>query len=283
MASNTKNENENENVEKHKTITFEGREIHYREEGREHRDTVVLLHGFLQNLAVWSSYTLTYMHSMHVVAIDLPGHGYSATYSDVHTMDFMANAVKTVLDKIGVEQCVIVGHSMGGYVALAFADRYRYMLKGLALINSHAMADDENKRRLRDEVCHQASQNRAGYIVDFITNLFYDKNRQYLCGEIKELRDQSLETTLTGIVAAQRGMKVRTSRIGVLAALTCPVLFVYGKKDERIDMEIGLSQAMLPTKSEVLMLDGVAHMSFLEEREYVKRRLGDFVHQCYTN
>lgn len=269
-------------MEKHKTIHFEGHEIHYREEGREHKETIVLLHGFLQSLAVWSSYTLTYMREMHVVAIDLPGHGYSATYSDVHTMDFMANAVKAVLDELEVEQCVMVGHSLGGYVALAFADRYRYMLKGLALINSHAMADDENKRRLRDEVCRQVYQNRAGFIVDFITNLFYEKNREYLCSEIKELRDQCLETKTEGIVAAQRGMRVRTSRIAVLAAIPCPVLFVYGKKDERIDMEIGLSQAMLPAKSEVLMLEGVAHMSFLEEREYVKRRLGDFVHQCYT-
>ena len=90
-------------MEKHKVIMFENRELHYRDEGREHPQTLVLLHGFLQNLNVWSSFTLTYMRYMRVITIDLPGHGYSATYSDVHTMDFMANAVKAVLDEAGVE------------------------------------------------------------------------------------------------------------------------------------------------------------------------------------
>lgn len=269
-------------MEKHKTVMFEGRELHYRDDGREHHDTVVLLHGFLQNLNVWSSFILTYMRNMHVVAIDLPGHGYSSTYSDVHTMDFMAQAVKTVLDDANVEQCVMVGHSLGGYVALAFADRYSYMLKGLSLMHSHAMCDTPEIRLRRDEVCHQVHLNRAGFIVDFITGLFDESKREYLATDIKELKDQCLETREEGILAAQRGMKVRTSKVKTLTSLSVPVLFVYGKNDPRIPLELGLSQAMLPHRSEVLMMDGVAHMSFMEEREYVKRRLCDFVHQCYT-
>ncbi len=269
-------------MEKHKTILFEGREIHYRDDGRENPYTIVLLHGFLQNLSVWSSFTLTYMRHMHVISIDLPGHGYSATYSDVHTMDFMANAVKAVLDTAGVEQCVLVGHSLGGYVALAFADRYRYIVRGLALLHSHAMADDEKTRLYRDEVCRQVHLNRAGFIVDFITRLFDESKREYLAQDIKELRDQCLETREEGIIAAQRGMKIRTSRINVLSNLDVPMLFVYGKNDTRIPVEVGLSQALLPHRAEVLVLDNVAHMSFMEDREYVKRRVCYFVHQCFT-
>ena len=269
-------------MEKHKTILFEGREIHYRDDGREHSETVVLLHGFLQCLDVWSSFTLSYMRHLRVITIDLPGHGYSATYSEVHTMDFMANAVKAVLDACGVEQCVMCGHSMGGYVALASADRYRFMLKGFALLHSHAMADSAETRSRRDDVCRQVHQNRAGFIVDFITNLFDESKREYLAQDIMELRDQCLETREEGILAAQRGMKVRTSRVPLLANLDVPVLFVYGKNDKRIPVEVGLSQAMLPHRSEVLLLDDVAHMSFMEDREYVKRRLSDFVHQCYN-
>ncbi|MCR4816084.1 MAG: alpha/beta hydrolase [Bacteroidales bacterium] len=268
-------------MEKHKIVMFENRELHYRDEGRDNPRTIVLLHGFLQNLDVWSSFMLTYMRHLRVITIDLPGHGYSATYSDVHTMDFMANAVKCVLDHAEVEKCVLAGHSLGGYVALAFASRYGYMLNGLALIHSHAMSDNEEKRRQRDEVCHQVHLNRAGFIVDFITNLFDESKREYLAQDIKELRDQCLETREEGILAAQRGMKVRTSRIQTLARLQVPVLFVYGKNDRRIPVEEGLSQAMIPHKSEVLLLDNVAHMSFMEERDYVRTRLFDFVNQCY--
>ena len=269
-------------MERHKVISFENRELHYRDEGRGNTETLVLLHGFLQNLAVWSSLTLSYMRHMRVITIDLPGHGYSDTYSDVHTMDFMANAVKAVLDDAGVERCTMAGPSLGGYVALAFATHYSYMLNGLILLHSHAMSDSEDKRQQRDEVCRQVHQNRAGFIVDFITNLFDESKREYLASDIKELRDQCLETREEGIIAAQRGMKVRTSRLPTLCNLASPVLFIYGKNDPRIPLELGLSQATLPHKAELLLLDGVAHMSFIEEREYVKNRIQNFVHQCYT-
>ena len=269
-------------MEKHKILKFEGREIHYRDDGREHDNTVVLLHGFLQNLNVWSSFTLSYMRSMHVISIDLPGHGYSDTYYDTHTMEFMAKAVKAVLDDAGVERCVMAGHSMGGYVTLAFAEQYAFMLRGIALLHSHVLSDSETVRMRRDEACRQASLNRASFILEFITSLFDESKKQYLAQDIKELCDQSLETKLESIIAAQRGMKARTSKVQLLRNIDKPVLFVYGKNDPRIDIEVGMSQAMLPRRSEVLLLDGVAHMSFLEERDYVKRRLCDFVNQCYT-
>ena len=269
-------------MEKHKVILFENRELHYRDEGRGNTETIVLLHGFLQTLDVWSSLTLSLMRSMRVITVDLPGHGYSSTWSDVHTMDFMARAVKAVLDHTGVERCVMAGHSMGGYVALAFADQYPYMLRGLVLLHSHAMADDSTKRLQRDEVCHQVHLNRAGFIVDFITNLFDESKRQPMAQDIKELRDQCLENREEGIVAAQRGMKVRTSRVRTLATLEVPVLFIYGKNDNRIPLEMGLSQATIPHRSEVVLLDNVAHISFMEDREYVKTRLRHFVNQCYT-
>lgn len=81
-------------MEQHRTVTVDGRTVHYRDEGRDNSHTLVLLHGFLQNLDVWTSYVLTYMHSMRVITIDLPGHGQTDSFSDVHTMDFMAKIVK---------------------------------------------------------------------------------------------------------------------------------------------------------------------------------------------
>ena len=117
-------------MEQHRTITIEGRTVHYRDEGRENTRTLVLLHGFLQNLDVWSSYVLSYMTRFRVITIDLPGHGLTESFCDVHTMDFMAKTVKSVLNEAGVDQCVMVGHSMGGYVALAFAETQRIRHRG---------------------------------------------------------------------------------------------------------------------------------------------------------
>ncbi|MBQ3983626.1 MAG: alpha/beta fold hydrolase, partial [Bacteroidales bacterium] len=183
-------------MEQHKTIVFEGHTLHYRDEGREHEQTLVLLHGYLQNLDIWSSYVLSYLRSMHVITIDLPGHGYSECFGEVHSMDLMARAVKAVLDDAGVEQCVLIGHSMGGYVALAYADMFPHRLRGLGLLHSHALADTEASIERRMETCERVVQNRASYVVNFVPLLFDPSKRQLMDQEIKDLRDQCLETKM---------------------------------------------------------------------------------------
>jgi pimeloyl-ACP methyl ester carboxylesterase len=268
-------------MEQHRTIMVDGHTVHYRDEGRNNKKTVVLLHGFLQNLDVWSSYVLSYMHHLRVITIDLPGHGQTETFSETHSMDFMARMVKTVLDEAGVDQCVMIGHSMGGYVALAFAEKHPYLLRGLGLINSHALPDSEEHRHWRQAICEQVKENRASYIVNFVPTLFDDHNRAGLSQDIKDLQDQCLETRSESIIAAQNGMMNRPSRIDVLRQLEVPILFIYGKNDNRIPLELAISQAMIPHHAEILILDNVGHMAFIEEREYVKPRIKNFVDTCY--
>ena len=268
-------------MEEHRTIQFNGRPIHYRDEGRANEHTLVLLHGFLQSQDVWSTYTLSYMRTLRVVAIDLPGFGFSATYGDTHTMEFMADAVKAVLDAAGVEQCVLVGHSMGGYVALAFAERYYYNLRGLGLLSSHALADSEEQRHRREEGCRRASLNRAEYILGHISALFDPSKRRTLEQDVKDLQEQCLETRLDGIVAAQHGMAQRKDRVDVLRHFEMPTLFIYGKNDHGNDLDLCVSQAMEAQHAEILLLSNVGHMSFLEERDYVRPRLMNFVETCY--
>ena len=268
-------------MELHRTLTVDGRTVHYRDEGRDHLHTLVLLHGYLQSLDVWSTYVISYMNHLRVITIDLPGHGYTNTFCDVHTMDFMARVVKSVLAEAGVNRCVMVGHSMGGYVALAFADLYPHHLRGLGLINSHALADTQEAIERRLDVCEQVVKNRASHIVGFIPPLFDPSKRVALAQEIKDLQDQCLETKEESIIAAQCGMASRPSRTHVLQELEVPILFVIGKNDPRIPAELALSQAMLAQHAEILLLDNVAHMAHLEEREYVKPRLRSFVQTCY--
>lgn len=268
-------------MEQHKTVVFEGRTLHYRDEGRDNLHTVVLLHGFLQSLDIWSSYTLSYMRSMRVITIDLPGHGYSDCYGDVHTMDFMARAVKAVLDSAGVSQCVMIGHSLGGFVALAFAEAYPHNLRGLGLLHSHAFADTAEQAAERQRICEQVRVNRASYIVGAIPPLFDPEKRRELQQEIKDLQDQCLETKAESIIAAQQGMLRRHAKIHVLQSIEVPVLFVFGKNDTYLPIEVAVSQAIEPRHSEIMILEGVGHMAHWEDRDYVKPRLLHFVETCY--
>ncbi len=268
-------------MEQHRTIVFEEHTLHYRDEGRGNQQTLVLLHGYLQNLDIWSSYVLSYMRTMRVITIDLPGHGYSECFGEVHTMGLMARAVKAVLDDAGVDQCVLLGHSMGGYVALEFAHRYPHLLRGLCLLHSHALADSNEIKERRIITCDMVAQNRASYIVNFVPSLFDKSKLEPMNQEIKDLQDQCLETKIESIVAAQRGMCEREERIDVLRDLEVPILFIYGKNDNRIPVELGLAQAMEARHAEIMILDNVAHMSHLEDRDYVRPRILNFVRTCY--
>ena len=268
-------------MEQHRTINIDGHTVHYRDEGRNNTKTVVLLHGFMQTLDVWSSYVLTYMSRFRVVTIDLPGHGQTDTFGNIHTMNFMAKVVRDVLNHIGIDRCVMVGHSMGGYVALAFADLFPATLRGLALVNSHAMADSEQKRADREEVCRMVLENKARFIIDFVPHLFSESHRQDMAQDIKYLSDQCLDTSTESIIAAQIGMARRPSRVGVLSDIEVPVMFVYGKEDGRLPAEVAVAQTLLPNRAEMIMLAKTGHMSFLEERDYVKTRIANFVDNCF--
>ena len=117
--------------------------------------------------------------------------------------------------------------------------------------------------------------------MSFIPPLFDAHSRVALTVEIKDLQDQCLETKAESIIAAQRGMAARPSRLHVLQQLEVPVLFVYGKKDPRLPVELALAQAMEARHAEIMLLDNVAHMSHIEERDYVRPRIQNFVSTCY--
>ena len=112
---------------------------------------VVLLHGYLESSLVWEDFVPYLYKEVRVVTLDLPGHGISVVTGEVHTMDFLADTVADALTALGIGRCTLVGHSMGGYVALAFCERHPEMLDGLVLLSSTPNPDTpekaENRRR----------------------------------------------------------------------------------------------------------------------------------------
>lgn len=265
---------------RHKTFVFKGKKINYQDEGRG-KNTLVLLHGYMNSLEVWQYFVLEYMNNMRVIAVDLIGHGDSETIDEVSTMELQAEMIKELLDSLDVKQCVMCGHSMGGMITLAFMEKYPEMLKGYCLMNSQAMADSEKGKQNRLRAIEIIDKNRMKFIVDFIPNLFMETNRQRFGSEIDNLKEIALNTPVEGIIAAQKGMICRRDRRDILQKSTCPVLFIIGKEDTRADLDILFAQIKLPMYSEVMLLNS-GHMSFIEEELKVKIRLKDFVNMCFA-
>jgi pimeloyl-ACP methyl ester carboxylesterase len=143
------------------------------------------------------------------------------------------------------------------------------------------LADSEEHKRQREAICKQVAENRAAFILSFVTTLFDSSKRAALSKDIKDQQDQCLLTTAASITAAQHGMAERPSRVATLAKLDVPTLFVYGKNDPRIPVEVALGSAIVAKRPEILLLENVAHMAFVEDREFLKPRLFHFVESCY--
>ncbi len=225
---------------------------------------IVFLHGFLESGEVWKSFCRRLSESFQTIAIDLPGHGRSENPGRINSIDEMAEAVHHSLKELDIKSCLMVGHSMGGYVTLACAEKYPRMLKGIVLFHSQATADSPEAKTARERTIALVEKDRHGFIKSYIPDLFDPPNVKKLNREIESLKNIAENTSKAGIIAALEAMKNRPDRQYVLVQSKVPVLFIIGKKDKRIPMEVIVPQTLLPEHSEMLLLDHVGHMGFIE-------------------
>ena len=207
---------------------------------------VVLLHGYLESMFVWDDFVPLLYKRVRVVTLDLPGHGISEVRGECHSMEYLADVVRDALQALGIARCTLVGHSMGGYVALAFCERHPEMLDGLVLFSSTPNADTEEKR-----------ENRRRAIAD--------------------LTEQVYLTEDDGIVALLNGMIARPDRNEMLRRSPVRQLFVFGRKDEYIPAAVAEQLAAAHPQAQVVWLADSGHMGFLEEPEAAAEALLRFV------
>ncbi|WP_128330182.1 alpha/beta fold hydrolase [Apibacter sp. HY039] len=207
--------------------------LYFTEKGKG--KAVVLLHGFLENSRMWKYFQDELSKRYRVIAIDLPGHGKSSTNSkDVNRMEYMAEKVNEVLEYLHLDEVVIIGHSMGGYVALAFADQFKYKVQGLGLFYSTTLPDDEAKKEQRLKAAEVVVKNPKEFFRLSIPNLFAQNEVPNLSEEIQQAVSWAEESSLTGISAALKGMRLRQDRTDVVRDLDKPVLIITGEFDNAI-------------------------------------------------
>ena len=255
-----------------KTIFYKNTPISYTDEGKG--TVVILLHGFLENKKMWDAFVPEFSKKYRVITIDLLGHGNTESLGYVHSMEENADVVHAVLSELRLRKAILVGHSMGGYVALAFAELYPEAVKGLVLLNSTSRADSDERKVNRDRAIKAVKQNYSNFIRLAIANLFSENNRERLAKEIEEVKIEALKTPLQGIVASLEGMKIRQDREVLLHFSPYPILMILGKKDPVLNYEESLEQ-IEGSKVELLSFpDG--HMSTIENQEELKVILNSF-------
>jgi pimeloyl-ACP methyl ester carboxylesterase len=255
-----------------KTTTYKNTKISYTDSGKG--TAIVLLHGFLENSSMWDFFVSELFQKYRVIAIDLLGHGQSECLGYIHSMEDQADMVHEVLSELRVRKAIFAGHSMGGYVALAYAELYPESIKGLALINSTSRADSDERKINRDRAIQAVKKDHTSFVRLSIANLFSENNREKLAAEIENVKIEALKTPLQGIVAALEGMKARNDREVLLHFGPYPILLVLGKKDPVLNYDENVEQAQNTKVQLVTFPDG--HMSLIENRDELLNVLSDF-------
>ncbi|MDI1303240.1 MAG: alpha/beta hydrolase [bacterium] len=255
-----------------KQILFKNTSISYSDTGKG--TAIVLLHGFLENKGMWDFYIPEFAKKNRVITIDLLGHGETGCLSYVQTMEDNADAVHAILSELRIRKAIFVGHSMGGYVALAFAELYPENIKGLVLLNSTTRADSEERKINRDRAIKAVKQSFINFVSLSIANLFSESNRERLSSEIERVKKEALKTPLQGIVASLEGMKTRKDREVLLHLTPYPKLLILGEKDPVLNYEETKEQLENTTVQFANFPDG--HMSHIENKEELLKVLLTF-------
>lgn len=240
--------------------------------------TLVLLHGYLESLDVWDDFSKLLTPKYRVIAIDIPGHGISETKGEVHTMEFLADVLHDVLIKEGVAKCFVAGHSMGGYVAQAFASKYQEMLQGIIFIHSTPNPDSPEKKENRKREIELIRQDKKELIATlFAAKGFAEDNRQRMHEKIEELEEQICMIDDDGIIAILNGLMERADRNEMLRKLKVPELFIFGRKDEFIPMEAAETIIAAQPQAEIAWLENSGHMGYMEEPEKTAGIISTFI------
>ena len=213
---------------------------------------------------MWNAFIPELSKRNRVIAIDLLGHGATECLGYIHTMEDQADMVQSVLQELKIRKTVLIGHSMGGYIGLAFAELYAENVKGIMLLNSTSKADSEERKINRDRAIVAVKQNYSNFIRMSIANLFSESNRERLTEVIEQVKIEALKTPLQGIVASLEGMKIRKDREIILHFASYPIQLVLGKKDGVLIYEDNLDQ-IEGTKVQLTTFED-GHMSHIENQ-----------------
>lgn len=246
------------------TIELNGKRLFYRTWGDG--PCVVLLHGFGEDGEIWH-------HQWHRLAgcrlliPDLPGSGHSEMMADM-SMEGLASAVYHLLQKEGISRCILIGHSMGGYIALAFLEQYPEMVAGLGLFHSSAFADSEAKKETREKgIAFMEKQGAALFLETTTPNLYAPQSREQRKELVQTHIDRMKNASAAALIAYYRSMMQRPDRTVLLQHNKIPFLFVLGKYDAAVPLSDGLQQAHLPAVAHVHLLQASGHMGMVEEPE----------------
>ena len=239
---------------------------------------IIFIHGFCETQAMWFPFVEPLAEDYQVITLDLPGFGDSPLITSEISLEEVADDLADWFNDQGFNKAVVIGHSLGGYVALALAERHPHLIQGLGLFHSMAYADDTESKQKRDKALMFLKKHPvAKFIEPFIPSLFHQPRKDELKEEIRKSTDIGLQTSLEAIIAYTGAMRERKDRFATWESLTVPCLFIAGTHDTRIPVD--LAEAHIEAREEVdgYIMPETAHMGMFERPTETLQMIQDYL------
>ncbi len=242
--------------------------------------TLVFLHGFCESLEIWKDFVPPLSERYRILTVDLPGFGKSPMLDAGFTIDKVADAVNSWVNKIQLTDIVIIGHSLGGYVALSLAERHGERLRGICLFHSTVFPDSEEKKENRNKVAKFVRDHGVlPYVDTFVPGLFANKSDIHI-PEAHLIAAQTNQATLTGYLAAMRD---RPDRSGWWKDSELSKLIIAGKEDTLVPLKASKEMAQIGRNLQYFELEQTAHMGFFEAKSESQIIIARFADALFFN
>lgn len=259
-----------------KTFSYQNTPVFYQTTGSG--KTMVFLHGFGEDSRIFDNQVEFLKDKCRVIVFDIPGSGKSPVLQGANTTDDYALVVHALLLHENITSCIMLGHSMGGYITLAFAERYPEMLAGFGFVHSTAFADSDEKKESRKKGIEMIKRYGSyPFLKNTISNLFSDNYKQTHAREVAALIEKGKDFTPDALEQYYTAMMNRPDRTSVLRNSNVPVLFIAGTEDVAAPLNDVLQQVHLPEVSYIHILEGVGHMGMLETPDEVNKYISAYI------
>jgi pimeloyl-ACP methyl ester carboxylesterase len=258
-----------------KYVTYKGINVHYEISGKGL--TVLLLHGFGETQQIWQEQKQILQDRFTVITPDIPGSGKSSAFThSVVTMDDYAHVIRKIKEVEKIDQLVVIGHSMGGYIALAYLALFPADLIGIGLFQSTAYADNAEKKIVRKKAIDFIEKNGGeSFLKTSLPGLFYQPNSHLV--SIRKILNDAETIDKNTLIQYYRAMMDRPDRTQLLKDTGIPIIFIAGLHDQATPCMHAVKQSILPYLSEIHILKAAGHMGMLEEPATAAEILSKFL------
>jgi pimeloyl-ACP methyl ester carboxylesterase len=254
-------------------------ELAYYDQGKGEQ-TILLIHGFGEDHAIWKNQIEFLSSHYRVIAPNLPGvhcKPLALHHSQAPNIRMYVEVLHELMHHLNIEQYYIIGHSMGGYIGLSFADYYVNHVQGLLLFHSTTYEDNEAKKTSRMKVAEFIQEwGVSKYLETATPNLFGDAFKKTNPGVIQNIIESGSSISQEAMIQFVFAMRNRKAMTHLLKQSNLPVWMIVGEADLAVPIQDSLEQIKLLPSSNSLVLNNVGHMGMFEATNQVN----EFIHQC---